>query len=195
MSFLVNTQHNHHPSDKAVTTSGTPDSTSTTSVRARSPVTIRTRLRDTPSASASALTVAAFALPLTARAVTRTMRTGGSESPYLPPTLVAGAPGDTRTTMRIDLLPILRERGACMARGMGAAGGASELSGGEAVGSYRTRSTIVPVLRAQAPHQRTQQPPLGASEYHLDRHHPQTRPMSYSREAGFTPEPPAVLLA
>ena len=42
----------------------------------------------------SALTVAALSSPSTARAVTRTMRTGGSASPYRPPTFVAGAPGE-----------------------------------------------------------------------------------------------------
>jgi len=51
------------------------DSTSTSLVRARSPLTIRMRSCGTPSASASALTVAGFALPATARAATRTMRT------------------------------------------------------------------------------------------------------------------------
>jgi hypothetical protein len=102
----------HCSRSSAATRFGSADSTSTTFVRDLCPVTIRTRLCDTPSASASALTVAAFALPSTARAATRTMRTGGSESPYLPPTLVVGAPGDTRTTMRIDPSPIRRGRGA-----------------------------------------------------------------------------------
>ena len=47
---------------------------------------------------------APFALPSTAGAVTRTIRTGGSASPHRPPTSVKLEFGETRTITRVALV-------------------------------------------------------------------------------------------